>query len=378
MTSVARPGLQTPLLKVADSIDAGAGSGSLFLVDVNRDRQLDLIASLRNQHIGVWLGNGTGRFTAWPVGATKLDEQPRALAIGDVNGDGAVDLAIALQNDTSERVAIRLGDGTGRFVSHGLPITIATATQFYKPFLRLADVYEDGALDVIAGNERGASLEVLPGDGRGSFGARLTVSHLPDYDHQASNLADVDGDGHLDLLTALKPGASRQPSRLLIRRGDGQGHFTRRDDPTAVATDHEVATAADLNADGSRDLILMHPEQRLLTVLLNNGRGQFTPTADSPIDLPLSAFAVVVADVNRDAVPDLIATTVDNQSSQGRSELLVLTGIGKGRFARSPAALIPTGPGGYQLASGDINGDGKPDFAVSSFSGPEITVILGQ
>jgi len=100
---------------------------------------------------------------------------------------------------------------------------------------------------------------------------------------------------------------------------------------------------------------------------LNQGGGKFAPTA--PYDLGAVAFAVVVADVNRDKRNDLVVATVDN--------VTVLLNGQRGS-APAPGSPFRAGPGAYHLAMGNVNRDGKIDIAASSFEGKNVTVLLGR
>lgn len=376
---LARPSLQTPLLFRGERVAVGAGSGRVFLVDVNRDKHLDLVASLWNEQVGVFLGNGAGRFTPAPGSPIALSEPFGALAVADINADGAVDLGIAYTDDASERVAVRLGDGLGRFDSTaGPPIVLGDAARFYKPFLRFADINEDGRLDVVAANERGSALQILIGDGLGRFAALGTAVHTAGYIYHSSELADVDRDGHLDLLHALRPATTGEPARFVVRRGDGRGNFAHPGGTQmAVSGDPAVAAVADVNADGWPDVVLTHQEHKALSVLLSD-RGQFSQMAGSPLKLRMPAAAVVVADLNRDRVADLVVTTVNSTASTLESEIVVLLGTSTGRFLPGSGSPFPTGAGSFHLAAGDLNGDSMLDFAVSSFTGEPITLLFSQ
>ena len=101
--------------------------------------------------------------------------------------------------------------------------------------------------------------------------------------------------------------------------------------------------------------------------LLNQGGAKFAP--GSRYDLGTAAWAVAVADVNRDKSNDLVVATVD-------SVTVLLNG--KSGFAPAPGSPFPAGPGAYYLALGDVNKDGKLDIAASSFEGNAMTVLLGR
>lgn len=133
--------------------------------------------------------------------------------------------------------------------------------------------------------------------------------------------------------------------------------------------------AADFNGDGRRDLAVANSLDNSVTVLLNQGSGNFTPAPASPIALPVGQTgpaAIAAADVNGDGLLDLL---VVNQTSGNISLLL---GAGDGTF--SPASSSPLAAGGSPagIVTGDFNGDGKIDFAVSNSADDTISIFLGD
>jgi len=91
----------------------------------------------------------------------------------------------------------------------------------------------------------------------------------------------------------------------------------------------------------------------------------------------LPVYAVRIADVNGDHLPDLIIATVSH-SPPFRFKVVVLLGDGRGGFKSAPGSPFAVGPGAYELAVGDVNEDGTLDIVASSFEGDAVTVLLGQ
>ena len=159
------------------------------------------------------------------------------------------------------------------------------------------------------------------------------------------------------------------PGRVVILHGDGNGAFKNPVEIPIPATPRYV-TLGDVNGDQRLDIVLTHGGKEggnQLNVLLNQGDSKFAAAA--PYDLDVVAFGVVVADVNQDQRNDLIVATVD-------SVTVLLNG--KSGFVPAPGSPFQAGPGAYHLALGDLNKDGKPDVAASSFEGKVVTVLLGR
>jgi len=111
---------------------------------------------------------------------------------------------------------------------------------------------------------------------------------------------------------------------------------------------------------------------------LNEGHGVFKAAPGSPVDVGLEAYAVVVADVNRDRKADLLAATVNSRARPFESRIAVVLGDGGGGFLAAPASPFRAGAGAYNLTVGDVNEDGKVDVAASSFEGKGVTLLLGH
>jgi hypothetical protein len=175
--------------------------------------------------------------------------------------------------------------------------------------------------------------------------------------------ADFNNDGNLDVLTAT--------GELLL--GTKTPGFTG---PTSIGTSGGLAVAGDFNGDGKADVAIASAPGVLpatISVLLGNGDGSFgSPTV---YNLDGIAFALAVADVNKDGHLDLIAAI------NFLNEVTVLTGSGNGTFPTVMSTTIPDTAGGFARASNalavaDFNGDGYPDVAVLQDQG--VAVLPGM
>ena len=351
-------------------IAVGAGSGELVLADLNRDGHLDLLSKhLLTQNLTVRLGNGKGAFVPAPESSIKFAYQPGAIETGDINSDGILDVAVASRVGDKELVNVFLGDGKAGFrIVGGTPYTVSKSMETYKPDLWIADINEDGKLDLVTSNGRRNRIEILFGDGRGGFTIGPSVTLVPGQNRYYSALGDVDRDGHFDVVTvsSVEEGGA---GRLSIRRGDGKGGFA--DAPGLALSDapnSRLAALTDVNGDKYPDIVLSHSSSHL-GVMLNSGKGTFSAAPNSPFNIGREAFAVVVADVNGDKKNDLVAATVNSVT------ILVND---RGGFVPAPGSPFRAGPGAYNVTVGDLNEDGKPDVAASSFEGDGVTLLLGR
>ena len=338
-------------LGMASSPRTGRQPNSVAVGDFNGDGKLDLaVANGDSNTVSILLGDGTGHFTLASSPATGTG--PGSVAVGDFNGDGKLDLAVL--NGGSDTVSILLGDGTGHFTlasSPGAGNDVA--------YMAVGDFNGDGNLDLAVTNYYPSdTVSILLGDGTGHF----TLAYSPAAGLEAAAVAvgDFNGDGNLDLaVTNLWEGT------VSILLGDGTGNFTLAYSLSACDGCSSVAVG-DFNGDGNLDLAITNVYLARLSILLGDGTGNFTLTS-TPFtgEYP---YSVAVGDFNGDGNLDLaVADYYGNTVS-------MLLGDGKGNFGgvSSPA----TGPNPVSVAVGDFNGDGKLDVAVANQKGNTVSILL--
>jgi len=267
----------------------------------------------------------------YPTGRT-----PMAVAVGDFNGDGVPDLAVANagnpQIGDNGGISILLGNGDGTF----RPAANSPAGK--NPFaIATADFNRDGKIDLAMIDSSGVG--VILGNGDGTFGS---LTYFPSVSGPVSlAVADFDRDNIADLVI------SAQTSLLSVLLGNGDGTFqTHVDYPVGGPG----AVVADINGDGNMDIIT----PRQLAVLLGNGDGTF----QNAISKGSFVFGkqVVVADFNSDGKQD-VALGFLGFSAKGTA---VMAGNGDGTF-QQPLVTLPLF-GATSVA--DFNGDGKTDVAL--------------
>jgi hypothetical protein len=315
-------------------------------------------------------------------------------AVGDLNGDGFSDVVMideANYANNEVEIATGLSDGKGNFTyQSALSPSLLDNLSFIQPFT--ADFNKDGKQDILLANIDG-TLAVALSAGNGTFQTPALVA-LPTLGCPVSYTAaaDVNGDGNLDLVIPYGGDAScgssgSAGSGYFVALGKGNGTFST---PTFTpfGTQLYSATLADMNGDGKLDLLLDDAPflggTFAVDLLSGNGDGTFTPGQAVVSDYLISQ--VTVADYNNDGKPDLVLFSEGEQSDMDAYKtagIMLLPGNGDGTFG-APNQLAT---GNYFLngAVVDVNGDGIPDIegALYQVAGPPNTyygfsVLLGE
>jgi hypothetical protein len=237
--------------------------------------------------------------------------------------------------------------------------------------LAIADINGDGHLDIVTANNSDGDVSLLVGDGYGGF-SRAPGSPFPcgkgPYPIAA---ADINGDGCADVLV---PNATQDESAntLTILLGNARGELTPApNSPLTCDATLWYAAAGDLNGDQRPDVVATHIEGGTgVTVLLNAGDGKLLPAPGSPLGLGHGAWGLEIADMNRDGKADLVVAA--------DTSIQMFLGDGQGGFTPAGGSPYRTGKGAWRLVVADFNGDGKLDVATRCVEANHLEVLLGH
>jgi hypothetical protein len=344
------------------SVGVGQMADALAAGDFNGDGKLDLAfaSGFGADNVTVLLNNG-GNFSTTPA-VSAGNTLPSAVAAGDFTHDGKLDL---VTTGIAGNAIVQLNNGDGTFrVGPTLPVSGSPTS------VVVGDFNGDGNQDIAVGTEAG-TIDVFLGKGNGTFAAPLVFNLGTNNSIQSLVVGDFNGDGKPDLAVTsnLLSGDKGQVTVLL---GNGNGTF-RKVQTSSVGTDAEGLAVADLNGDGKLDLVtttLLSSGLRDVKVLLGKGNGTFAvPLAFSPGG---RATSVGVGDFNGDGKPDLVLVDRFNNT------VSVLPGNGTGTFGSAITTALPSdvlGLGGP--AVGDFFKTGKPSVAVTTGLGT-VSVLQGN
>ncbi len=321
--------------------------------DMDGDGDLDIVtANFEGRTVDVRLNNGTGTFGS-PL-RTSVGFNPSSVAVGDINGDGSLDAVAG--NLFFNQSSVLLNVGAGTFTNAQ---TIQAGGSDVQRLV-LGDVDGDGDLDLLTVSANSLASVQL-NNGTGTFGAPTSV--LVGNQPADIVMGDVDGDGDLDLLVA---NASRNgPGTISIRLNNGSGTFSGTQDLSVGSGPGQVAIS-DVDGDGDLDILAANSYSSNVSVRLNDGTGTFSGNQDVS---GINAFSLAVGDVDADGDADLL--------SGFGSNLSIRLNNGSGLFGGSQNMTLAGGIGNGNLLLADLDGDSDLDFlTVNAASNATINVYL--
>ena len=283
------------------------------------------------------------------INLETTSEDSANVSMGDLDGDSDLDLVLAKGRHTPLLDRVLLNDGKGVFVASNLG---PTADRTYTA--ALADLDGDGDLDVLTSNDSPDKKLVYLNNGKGQFVVAGTWGR-PEWSTRNAAVADLNGDRRIDVIAANRPG----PSYVCLNQGGG------RFGAECISIPAESATSivpADFDKDGFIDLAVPSRDGGQSRIYFNDGKAGFARTASfGPSDA--AARVGAAADFNGDGAVDLAV------GDEKAASMVVYQNDGKGRltpgFRIADKAKTP-----YAIAAGDLNRDGSPDIVLGYTSGP--------
>jgi len=352
----------------------GNNAVAFTVADVNGDGKIDLIGGTvgdgdySNGTVSILTNNGAGGFTL--ASTMNPGGGPSTITAADINGDGMMDLITAnFNNGNGNTLSVLTNGGDGTLGIKAMLIAGTAPTSVIT-----ADINGDGKLALICANLvlfpppgfTNFTLSVFTNDGSGGFGSNATIN-VPD-DCRTVVAADINGDHKLDLICG---GAT---NCLTVLTNDGKGGFGFKARLTAGPDTYfgyrkqYLVMARDINGDHKPDLLSISYSDSTLTILTNNGSGDF----GSNTTLNVGGFpgSAAIADINGDGRPDLICA-YDSPPSVN-----VLTNNGNGGFvlaATLGAFYLPR-----CVTVADVNGDGRPDVIEQDLGNHTVSVYANS
>ncbi|MDB5271077.1 MAG: hypothetical protein JWP58_4117 [Hymenobacter sp.] len=344
------------------STGTGSNPFGVAIGDVNGDGLADIVsANFNSSTAGMLLGQPTGGFAAVSTYSTGAGSTPTNVALGDVNGDGRLDIVTA--NEASQTAGVLLGQANGFAVVSTYSVGIGG----FPRGVALGDVNGDGRPDIITTNYQRNDVSVLLGLA-GGFAAVSSYSAGTSGSPRDVAVGDVNGDGRLDIVTANVEAAT-----VGVLLGAAGGGFAAMNTyATGTASRPAGVALADVNGDGRLDIIaailnVSIPDN--VGVLLGRVSGGFAPVSLYPIGMSTAPLGVAVGDVNGDGWADIVTANFLNDN------VGILLGNASG-FA--PPIMYATGSGSMpaRVELADLNGDHRLDIITANQGASSVGVLL--
>lgn len=341
------------------------------------------VADAANSVVFIVTGDGAGNYTV--VGNPPVQGNPSSIVAGDWDHNGTTDLAVL--NSDGGTVSILSGNGDDTFTpaANTIPLVLPHADIGGVSILAL-DVNGDGNLDLVADSVATNSLYMLLGNGDGTFQPSQQIAgdgnntDQPTQQYRVTGgpayiaVGDFNRDGKPDLAVSERNAGAVAllMNNTLPTPEPGGDSFAAPSSQTSMNGNMADSIAVgDFNHDGYVDTAISYLEDNVVRVLLHGNTATVAsyPVGNQPYD-------VVSGDLNGDGYADLVVVNTSLNSPNGTVSVLMNNADGSGTF--KPAVNYTVGRLPYQVAIGDLNGDGIPDLAITNYGPGTISILYGS
>jgi hypothetical protein len=337
-----------------------SGPPSLSVIgDFTGDGLDDLAACVVSRSAMVIIPQAPGGGFA-PLQQLDASGLPLRPAKADVDNNGRSDLLVL--SGLNDRINMWLAREDGRLLgARNYDTGLTTAA-----YAQIADLDGDGRNEVVVGNNFETRLAIMGDDGNGD----LRLEHSIDVGADVFNvrLSDIDGDGRDDILVPVSSGVK------VVQNLSTPGNYEFAVHPGSGALAYGIGTgpfgvtAADLNGDARKDLVIVNFASGELQVLIGEGAPFEFGSARSK-SIGYGPIDVVTGDFTGDGITDVAV------SRSGQADILVFENDGIGNL--SMWISLPVGTSPNYLVSADFNGDNRADLVVSNGTDSSVSVLYG-
>ena len=374
-------------LSFSPKVDFATGPNpfGVAMSDLDGDGKPDLVVTNEGSNtVSVYRNTSTsGSMTAGSF-AVKVDfttgAQPYGVAIGDLDGDGKPDLVLG--NYASNTLSVYRNTSTsGSMTAGSFAAKVDFATGAQPNGVAMGDVDGDGKLDIVIANVNANTVSVYRNTGTsgsmtaGSFAAKVdfTTGSSP----MGVAIGDVDGDGKPDIIVPNQSSNTVSVYRNTSTSGSiTTGSFAGRVDFTTGTGPYAVAVG-DVDGDGKSDIVVINQGSNTVSVFRNTGASGSITTGSfaAKVDFATGATPVSVAigDLDGDGKPDLASA---NNAGGTVSVFRNTSTTGSVTSASFDAKVdLPSGTGPTTVRLGDVDGDGGLDVAVTNYGSNTVSVL---